>query len=226
MEDTPHHFAVTLHHDGEHVTAIHSEAIRAPWSTCPDAGARLDRLIGMKLARSALAVNDRTPHWEQCTHQFDIAGLAIAQAARGPGRREYVAEVQDGSGPLLVATLSRDGTPVFDWRLEFKGPGSRVIGAPPIGERELKGINEWAADALDETLFEAVTVLGRAIFISGSRYADLDRFETLADMGVNKRRAPCYSFDPKVVTIARRNKGSSRWFTTTPPARFADESLT
>ena len=39
LEDDFHHFEVTLHHDGAHVTGIEMHAVRWPWATCPDAGA-------------------------------------------------------------------------------------------------------------------------------------------------------------------------------------------
>jgi hypothetical protein len=224
IEDTPHHFAVRIEHDGARVTGISANAIRPPWSTCGEAGGQLQRLVGMALTTRPLANNDHTPHWEQCTHQFDIAGLAVSQAARGAGRRDYVAHIRDHDGASLRATLSRDGQSVFDWKVRITDREFRVEAPEPVGERELKGLNAWAAANTDEETVEAVSVLGRAIYISGSRYKNLDDYRALVEMNSFKARPPCYSFDPKVVTIALRNKGSSRWFTDPPPARFANES--
>ena len=43
LEDDFHHFEVTLHHDGDHVTGLEMEALRWPWAPYPDAGRKLQK---------------------------------------------------------------------------------------------------------------------------------------------------------------------------------------
>ena len=86
VEDNFHHFQVTVHHHEEVVTDVIGRALRNPWTRCPLAADRLQLLIGMPLSPAATAVIERTDPRMQCTHMFDLAGLAIAAAARGIGR--------------------------------------------------------------------------------------------------------------------------------------------
>ena len=78
LEDDFHHFEVTLHHDGTHVTALEMQAVRWPWATCPDAGQGLQALVGMELSDRSTAVAAVTDPRMNCTHQFDLAGLCVA----------------------------------------------------------------------------------------------------------------------------------------------------
>jgi hypothetical protein len=82
IEDDFHHFRLTLHHDGAHVREIETRAYRIPWSTCGDAGGALQLIEGMPLEQSCLAVGRWTDPHLQCTHMFDLAGLAAAHAYR------------------------------------------------------------------------------------------------------------------------------------------------
>ena len=67
------YFKVTLHHDGERVVEVGSEALRWPWTTCPDAGVPLRALAGMPLSPRCLAAGDWAPPRMNCTHLFDLA---------------------------------------------------------------------------------------------------------------------------------------------------------
>src|ERR1051325_10121106 len=89
LEDDFHHFRVTVEHDGERVTAIAGEGVRFPWSTCPSAAAALQPIIGMLLSPRSTAVGEVTPARANCTHMFDLAGLAVAHAHRGNAVRQY-----------------------------------------------------------------------------------------------------------------------------------------
>ncbi|MGZ4804615.1 MAG: DUF2889 domain-containing protein, partial [Acidimicrobiia bacterium] len=93
LEDDFHHFEVTLHHDGGHVTALEMEALRWPWATCPDAGRSLQALVGMALSDRCTAVASVTDPRMNCTHQFDLAGLCVSHAVRGAESRQYDIEL-------------------------------------------------------------------------------------------------------------------------------------
>ena len=78
MEDDFHHFGVELEHDGERVTAIQGSAARFPWTTCPAAAVELQGLVGAPLATRSTAIADHIPARQNCTHMYDLAGLALA----------------------------------------------------------------------------------------------------------------------------------------------------
>ena len=93
LEDDFHYFRVAVRHDGSVVTDIEVEAFRWPWTTCPDAGNELQQLVGMPLSPRCLAVGDHANPRLQCTHQFDLTGLAVAHATRDEHARQYDAEI-------------------------------------------------------------------------------------------------------------------------------------
>src|SRR5436190_762846 len=100
LEDDQHYFTVTLRHDDACVLSVESGSVRSPWTTCADAAAPLRALAGMPLSDRCLAVTEWTASVEHCTHQLDLAGLAVAHAARvvagGSPSRQYDAEIPFG----------------------------------------------------------------------------------------------------------------------------------
>src|SRR3546814_4247507 len=62
-----------------------------------DLGGRLDELVGQRLLRDTTQFFRIHDALLQCTHQFDLATLAIALAARGGSARHYHAFVEDGA---------------------------------------------------------------------------------------------------------------------------------
>jgi hypothetical protein len=128
LEDDQHYFTVEVEHDGEHVSAITSASVRAPWTTCPAAGAQLQALVGAPLSDRCLEVAGHTRSDQHCTHQLDVATLAVAHAARvtagGAERRQYDAVVPFG---LLDGQRPRSRSPVTATR---SWPGtSRAAGS-------------------------------------------------------------------------------------------------
>src|SRR5207237_10898454 len=107
LEDDFHHFRVTVAHDGARVTGVRGEGVRYPWSTCPLAAAQLEPLFGMSLSTRSTAVGDVVSARDNCTHMFDLAGLAVAHAARDGDRRQYDITVSDPVGHRRRATLDR-----------------------------------------------------------------------------------------------------------------------
>jgi hypothetical protein len=221
LEDDQHYFTVQVDHDGERVTAIASASVRAPWTTCPAAGVQLQALVGTPLSDRCLDVAGRTRSDEHCTHQLDVAVLAVAHAARvtagGSARRQYDAVVPFGllDGELHTVTLDRDGTRVLTWELE----GTRVVGPSPWSE-PTGGFARWANATFEPDTAEAAVVLKRAISIGMSRGIDLDSYPTLADMpGLSPR---CWSMQPERAPVAFRNRGLIRDYDAHPEAMLAE----
>jgi len=205
VEDDFHHFRVTIGHTGGVVTRAEAEAFRFPFSLCPAAGERLGEIVGMTVTPLMADVFRRTDARMQCTHQFDLAAVAVAAAARGTPRR-YDIEVPDPVDGSTVATLDRDGTRIMDWRVE-----SYAIAAPArFGGISLgAGFTEWVTANLDVEQAEAALVLRRGVFISRGRaiLEALDRAPHAMTTG------GCWVQQPGRSRTAMREVGSARDFT-------------
>lgn len=234
IEDNPHHFRVHLEHDGERVTAMEAESVRFPWTTCPAAGVPLRALVGMPLSERSTAVGAAANAIDQCTHMFDLAGLAVAHAQRARGRtlvREYRCAVAQGHSedPAQVghtrATLERIETGegaaeafALEWILE----GDTVLRPAPYAGVQLHArFMSWveANLALDEG--EAALVLRRACFVAPSRLFDFDGIERATQL--RNMLGRCHTFSDERAGEALRMKQSFRDYTNAPEAMLADD---
>lgn len=218
LEDDPHRYGVEIRHDGERVTAVQEHMLRTPWTLCRQAGAMLQRLVGMPLSVDATAIFRYTAASEQCTHMFDTAGLAIAQAARGIALRQYDVEAPYwNAGGARELRLSRDGQPLLQWTID--GP---LITAPAFyaGQGWQKLLSWARLNISDADELEAVVVLRRAVMISHGRTVSLDPLDNAAATG--HVTGACYVFSPGVAERAQRVYGSTLDFTDRPEALLAD----
>ncbi len=213
MEDDFHHFGVSLEHRSGIVTDIRMAAPRSPWVTCPGAVEPLRELIGKPLQRRASDIGQLLDMRQQCTHVFDLSGLAMAHAAQQRPDRRYQAIVQDRevlkwNGPFpqfgpTTATLLCDGQQVMFWQIDqgyISGPG-------PYSSQSLEqGFRAWT-ETLDEELAEYATILRRAQLVAGGRAIDHDQWESA---GSYVSTPLCYSFQPERSLQAKRNVGSTR----------------
>jgi hypothetical protein len=215
VEDDFHHFRVALRHSAGSVTEIETESFRFPYSLCPDAGGRLRDLIGAPLTTRASEVFKYTNARLQCTHQFDLAALAIAAAAR---QRDvsYRAHVPDFVDRRSRATLSRRGACVLAWDVE----GYALAGPDHYAGRDLgAGFTDWVANALDEDEAEAALVLRRAVFVSRGR-----RILPELNLRANARGGGgCWVQQPGRAEVARREHGSWRDFSSAADSLTASD---
>ncbi len=204
LEDDFHHFRVELAFAGGVVTQAHGTGLRIPYTGCAAAGTALAGLVGMRLDRVANSVTRATDASQQCTHQLDLAGLALAAAARGIAERRYDIEVPRRVGTHTGGRVARDGVTVLDWRIE----GETIV-APPehagVGLRE--GLARWALATLPEDVAEAALILRRCLMISRGRERDLDLLRHAEPSG------RCYAQQPQRAVIALRVRGSTWDFT-------------
>ncbi len=204
VEDDFHHFRLVVRHSGGALTSVETESIRYPFSLCPDAGGRLQELVGVALTVRAADVFRRTDPRLQCTHQFDLAALAVAAAARRTGRR-YRVLVPDPVEQRTRATVWRDGAQVLSWNLE----GYAVAAPLPFSGLELgKGFTDWVTRNLGADEAEAALVLRRAVFVSRGR--------RMRDELDARQHAPsgggCWVHQPGRAETAMREIGSWRDF--------------
>jgi len=206
IEDDFHHFAVAVRHNGAHVTGAEGRAVRYPWSQCPMAAAALSGLIGMPLTSEATAIYRQDP-LGQCTHMLEVAGLVIAQAARGGGARRYDLSLSDPQRGRCEAELRLDGALLEHWTLE-----DGVV-VEPAARRGLRPAALRSGALAGRPDAEVLLILRRAIALATARGLDVDRFATAAAMG---RGRACYVFSPGVAEVAARRYGSVRDFSTGP----------
>jgi hypothetical protein len=223
LEDDFHQFAVVVEHDARIVTGITGTAGRWPWSTCPAAGVQLDELVGMELSTRCTAVAAvADPRW-QCTHQFDLAGLAIAHATRADAiERQYDIEVPPATAAgERIPRLRRDGQLLLVWTI---GWGAGLTAPAPFTEAPWRGgFIKWADATFDPDAAEAAIVLRRACDIGMGRGMDLEGYRTAAELS-ELMTGVCYTMQPEVMLGARRELGSIRDFADHPDALLSDDS--
>jgi hypothetical protein len=208
LEDDFHHFGVVLTHDGTVVKGVEGRGHRFPWSTCAAAAGPLAALAGMPLAHRSTAAGQWTDPRANCTHMFDLAGLAVAHAAAGRSTRVYDIAVPDRVDGRTTATLLRDGQLLLDWEVD----GNEIVGPAPYGGVPLRaGFLAWAEASLELDLAEAAIVLRRATAIAFGRAMDLDTVDRANELPY--MLGTCYSFGEGTIDIALRQKGSTRDFT-------------
>jgi len=214
LEDDFHHFRVRLRHRDGILYAINGDALRYPYTTCPPAISQLKQLIGMPLNRIAHSVNRQTDAQHQCTHLLDLAGLAIAHAARGVIRRSYDIQVPDRVDERTQPVLQRDGDILLAWDVR----GSIIEGPPPYcGVNLREGMARWALTQLHEEDAEAALLLRRCTLISLGRMHNLD---TQVHASSTDR---CYSQQSVRAAQALRIKGSTWDFSATAAALCMDD---
>jgi hypothetical protein len=223
LEDDFHYFQVELRHDGERVVSMEARSLRWPWSTCPGAAEPLRELAGMPLSRRCLAVGDWADPRLNCTHMFDLAGLAVAHAARRgpPGTtRQYDTEVPAGAqlGGRHTVRLWRDGVERLTWVLD----GRSCVDPSPISQTRWRGgFLRWADEHLPVDDAEAAIVLRRACDIGMGRGMDLDAVPGAVDI-VDVQGAICHTMQPGTVERSRRNRGTIRDFDADPGRLLAE----
>jgi hypothetical protein len=223
LEDDYHRFSVILHHNGVVVTEIESIAGRTPWTTCAAAGAVLQELVGRPLlprATDAAATTD--PH-HHCTHMFDIAGLAMSNAARRNRTRRYDVELPPARDGFIVPRLWIDHEPALTWRIAVSGTGARGLVEPePYASAPWRGgFMRWCEQNLEPEPAEAAIVLRRACDIGMGRGMALDDIPVASDLS-NIMRGVCFTMQPEQAGHAFRNVGNIRDFAAHPEALLAD----
>jgi hypothetical protein len=210
LEDDCHHFRVELRHDGSTIRSASGQYLRGPWTTCQAAGEPLRAIEGHPMRPQASAIGGYAEARDNCTHLFDLTGLAMAQASRPRAERQYDMLVTDMQGPPLLAqeaVIWCDGAEVVRWQLE-----QREVVAPaswagaPLRNKFIR----WAEERLDADTAEAAIALRRVIDISMSRVGDLDRFDRADGVTTTTMMGRCMTYSPQNVAVALRVKGSAR----------------
>lgn len=214
LEDDFHHFRVEVASAHGQVSSIEAASPRRPYTLCAQAAERLQALVGMALTQTAHEVTRITDASEQCTHLFELSGLAIAAAARGTLRRQYDIEVPIRVNDHMHSTLARDGVPLLEWNVL----GTVIQGPPPYAGIDLyHGMARWALTTLPSEDAEAALVLRRATGIAKGRSMNLDAQAHARSSG------NCFAQQPVRAEQAIRIVGSTLDFATRPADLCADD---
>ena len=199
VEDHQHHFVVTVHHDGTVVEGFEVEGRRVPWSTCLDAEVELAEWVG-----APIGVRPTSGRLDQhCTHQVDVAQVAVRFAGLGLSHRDYDLRVHGYLEPVTHASLVRDDGYEIHWTLE----DATVTAPPAAAGRSLRdGFSGWVG-GLPPDDAEAMSLLRRAVWLAPSRLFELDGYETMAEVGMPV--GVCWSAQPERIEVALRVRGAA-----------------
>lgn len=230
LEDDFHHFRVTVTMDGDRVVDIDAKTFRFPWSTCPGAVAPLRGFIGQSVSSGMLRRQDMPSPRLNCTHLHDLTLLALAQAVRGPGRRQYDVTVPPREpngrsiGPDNIptwppgrtsATLARDG----DLLMRFDMEGETVRAPAEAAGLDFRHLGKWAAEKGDDDFLEAVKVFRQGFFVSSGRAVPVEIVNH--DLVRQVMSGVCYTFQPERIDQGERCLDTPRDFTDQPDVLVA-----
>ena len=191
LEDDYHHMRVTLRHADGVITAVEPEMVRAPWTTCPGALARLQQTFtGTALAEAPARISEKATN---CTHLHDLAILAAAHVGdRAVLTYDILAE--DPAAGRRRIELRRNGEPVMNW-VEQDGRLVEPAAAAGLTLLQLKpyieGLDAEGQELARILRWGAIVAHGRAI--------------PLADQSDATRMPPtCFTFQPETKVKARR----------------------
>ena len=158
VADDFHDMALTITHDGAAITSLASQTRRAPWTICASAQARARASFTGLPLDAALAPSEKPSN---CTHLYDLAVLAAAHARDG-APLVYDVIVCDPVEGAVLAQVSRDGAPVWQWRLAGEMMVEPARGTP------LRDLRHWIA-TLDGAQAEAARILQWACIMATAR---------------------------------------------------------
>jgi hypothetical protein len=213
LEDCNHGFRLRLSHDNKSITAIDVETLRYPLSTCQNAGQPLQQLVGCKLTASIERILKYARPRDNCTHLFDLASLAIAQATRHETCRIYDIDVPDSTDSTSDLLIRRDGDIIHHWQArDHKLSAPIALSGKPL----MKGFYLWAFKHFQGEDLEAALALQKGYFVSRARHIDLDASAGMPASGDQYMLGACYTYSPAVVVDAVREANSVRDFSDCP----------
>jgi hypothetical protein len=215
LEDDYHHFRVRLLFNNNKITTIDGVSPRIPFSSCPQAGSELQKLIDLDIPTTSNDIIKMTDASIQCTHLLDLSGLALAMVAKRLKSRIYQIKVPRHDCQKTQAHLTRDSEYHLSWSIENNTLISKP--APYTGISIGKGFAKWALDNLSDEEAEAALVLRRCAIISLGRLKNLDAIKHAKSTGV------CYAQQPIRAAESTRVIGSTLDFSHRPELLCQDD---
>ena len=161
IEDRFHNFRIEAHLFEGSVTSVDIDPIRYPYTLCPAAGSQLNLLSGQPVSRRMSDYSRNLDSRHQCTHQFDVAVMALALAARGVTQRRYDIEAEELAPDHFTGTVLKDGLCV----LEMEVRADVIVSPAELAGQSLGSGFTGVVSTLDEELAESALLLRRMIYI-------------------------------------------------------------
>jgi hypothetical protein len=213
LEDCNHGFRLHLFHDNNIITAIEVETLRYPLSTCRNAGQPLQVLVGCKLTANIGQILKYARPRDNCTHLFDLASLAIAQATRDEKYRIYDIEIPDSTESSSDLLIRKNGDIIHHWQARDHNLRSpETLSGKPL----MRGFYLWAFKHFQGEELEAALALQKGYFVSRARHIDLDASAGMPASGDKYMLGACYTYSPAIVVDAVREANSVRDFSHCP----------
>lgn len=229
LEDDFHHFGVCITHSGTTVTGVSATAVRYPWTSCGFAPEALQPLVGKTMSARCSDIGRLIKMREQCTHIFDLTGLVMAHAVRNIAHRRYQTITDDREildwvnhkspifGPTTISLL-QDENPVMQWRSDEQ----YIVDTATGHQQSLgRGFREWT-ESLDVEQAEYITVMRRALLVSGGRSMVHDKYP---NAGAMDQPELCYSFQASRRDDALRVTGATKDYADHPEAMLAQVDI-
>jgi hypothetical protein len=192
LEDDYHHMRVTLRHAGGVITAVEPEMVRAPWTTCPGAIARLEQTFtGAALSEAPVGRNAEKA--TNCTHLHDLATLAATHAFDAAPLTYDILTEDPIDGRRRIA-LRRNGEPVMHW-VEQDGRLVEPAAAAGLTLLQLKPYIE----SLDAAGQEQARILRWGAVVAHGRAIPLEN-----QSDATRMPPTCFTFQPETKLKARR----------------------
>ncbi len=228
LEDSNHGFCLSLHYASDEeskgnkdnkddtdspgnavrITAIDARPIRHPFTTCPEAVANAQRIVGLS-PDDVSSLRERLPQADNCTHLVDMALLAASHALETPQGvwRLYDIAVDDEHEGLTRARILCDGQLIHEWLIRnhhLEAPAEQA------GKPVMRGFYAWAVQAFQGMPLEAAQLLQRGYFVAQARrsvYIPIEQNPAITD---GMPHNACYSYNLGAVERAQRIHGSVR----------------
>ena len=184
MEDDYHHMRVTLRHEGGVVTTVEPEMVRAPWTTCPGAVARLQETFAGRPLADFPALNSEKA--TNCTHLHDLALLAAAHAADAQPL-VYDVRASDAVAGRRLIQLRRNGELAMDWVEQ----GGKLVEPAAAAGMTLLQLRPFI-DSLDAEGQEQARVLRWGAVVAHGRAIPLEN-----QSDATRMPPTCFTFQPE-----------------------------
>jgi hypothetical protein len=218
LEDYAHGFRLRIEHDGVQVTAVASEALRIPLTTCVETNRPLQQLVGCALTIGWEEFRRRLPPVANCTHLQDLAWWSLAHACREAALCEYEVAITDEGDAPSECSVWRNGELAI--RLHAR-MGTVVAPTPIAGQSMMRGFSAWAFAHFPEKTHEAAVMLQRGYFVAQARRHGRIAAEKVRIADFTSMHNVCYSYATGVVERACLTENSERDFTHTPELLLA-----
>ena len=213
VEDDFHNMRLEIHHDGGIVTKARGHAVRYPTNYCTAAAGQLRLLEGAKLSERVTDLYGFADQYQQCTHVFELAGVAITTCARGDAHRLYELEIR--AVPPDAPTegvLKRDGKICLSWQV-----ANSIVQSPEryAGLSLRRGFREWIEKNLSPAEAEAAFLMRRGMSLATVHHEIRDKDEEKNEDAM-KMAGACFALQRERIPGMTWFADSVRTFSDTP----------